>query len=110
MRSGTKLSLFLRVFLPTSTMFHPIHKLYLAACPKFEEVLVNSGVDRVVRWCWENFQCRGVLLIWIRAYCTCSMCGRGLFGQFFSRLSFLFFLPLSGRRPDIYCNTVSKGC
>ena len=20
---------------------------------------------RVVRWCWVNFQCRGVLLIWI---------------------------------------------
>ena len=27
--------------------------------------------------------------------------GGGLFGHFFSRLSFLFFLPLSGRRPDI---------
>ena len=25
----------------------------------------------------------------------------GLFGHFYSRLSFLFFLPLSGRRPDI---------
>ena len=24
----------------------------------------NQG--RVVRWCWLNFQCRGVLLIWIR--------------------------------------------
>ena len=24
------------------------------------------GVGRVVRWCWVNFQCRGVLLIWIR--------------------------------------------
>ena len=27
--------------------------------------------------------------------------GGRLFGQFFSRLSFLFFLPLSGRQPDI---------
>ena len=27
--------------------------------------------------------------------------GGGLFGHFFSRLSFLFFLPLSGRQPDI---------
>ena len=37
-----------------------------------------------------------------RAYCTCSRCGWGLFGHFFSHLSFsLFFLPLSGRRPDI---------
>ena len=38
-----------------------------------------------------------------RAYCACSGCGWGLFGHFFSRLSFLFSfsLPLSGRRPDI---------
>ena len=27
--------------------------------------------------------------------------GVGLFGHFYSRLSFLLFLPLSGRRPDI---------
>ena len=27
--------------------------------------------------------------------------GGGLFGHFFSLLSFLLFLPLSGRRPDI---------
>ena len=38
-----------------------------------------------------------------RAHCACSRCGWGLCGPFFSRLSlfFLFFLPLSGRRPDI---------
>ena len=36
-----------------------------------------------------------------RAYCACSWCGWGLFGHFFSGLSFLFFLPLSGRWPDI---------
>ena len=38
-----------------------------------------------------------------RAYCTCSRCGWGLFGYFFSHLSFLFLLSLSlsGRRPDI---------
>ena len=36
-----------------------------------------------------------------RAYCTYSRCGWGLFGQFYSPLSFLLFLPLSGRRPDI---------
>ena len=34
------------------------------------------------------------------AYCACSRCGWGLFGHFFSITS-LFFLPLSGRRPDI---------
>ena len=36
-----------------------------------------------------------------RAYCACSRCGWGLFGHFYSHLSPLFFLPLSGRRPDI---------
>ena len=43
-----------------------------------------------------------------RAYCACSRCGWGLFGHFFCRLS-SFFLPFFGRRPDIDCNTVSKG-
>ena len=36
-----------------------------------------------------------------RAYCACSRCGWGLFGHFYSRLSFLFSVFLSGRRPDI---------
>ena len=38
-----------------------------------------------------------------RAYCACSRCGWGVVWTFFSRLSFfsLFFLHLSGRRPDI---------
>ena len=30
-----------------------------------------------------------------RAYCSCSGCGWGLFGHFFSRLSFLFSFSLS---------------
>ena len=30
-----------------------------------------------------------------RAYCTCSRCGWGLFGHFFSCLSFLFSFSLS---------------
>ena len=53
-----------------------------------------------------NFQCRGVLLTWIRV-------GQGPFALFVGgggggldifSLSFIiavFFLPLSGRRPDI---------
>ena len=36
-----------------------------------------------------------------RAYCACSRCGWGLFGHFYSRLSFLFSFSLFGRRPDI---------
>ena len=37
-----------------------------------------------------------------RAYCTCSRCGFGCLDIFFlSSVISLFFLPLSGRRPDI---------
>ena len=37
-----------------------------------------------------------------RAYCACSRCGWGLFGHFcLSSITSLFFLSLSGRRPDI---------
>ena len=36
-----------------------------------------------------------------RAYCICSRCGLGLFGNFFSRLSFLLVFSLSGRWADI---------
>ena len=36
-----------------------------------------------------------------RAYCAYRRCGLGLFGHFISRLSFLLFLRLSGRRSDI---------
>ena len=45
------------------------------------------------------------LLIWMigaRTYSACSRCGRGLFRHFFfSSIISFFFLPLSGRRPDI---------
>ena len=45
-----------------------------------------------------------------RAYCACSRCGWGLFGHFFSLVYHLIsFFPLSGRRPDLDKNTVSKG-
>ena len=37
-----------------------------------------------------------------RAYCACSRCGWGSLDIFFlSSITSLFFLPLSGRRPDI---------
>ena len=36
------------------------------------------------------------------AYCACSGCGRRVVWTFFlSSIISLFFLPLSGRRPDI---------
>ena len=45
-----------------------------------------------------------------RAYCANSRCRWGLFGFFFlSSIISLFFLPLSGRPPDIDWNAVSKG-
>ena len=63
------------------------------------------GGGRVVQWCWVNFQCRGVLLIWI-------IVGQGptalVVGAGGGCLD-IFYLTLSGRRPDIDCNTVSKG-
>ena len=37
-----------------------------------------------------------------RAYCACNRCGWGVVWTFFlSSIISLFFLPLSGRRPDI---------
>ena len=52
-----------------------------------------------------NFQCRGVLLIWIIVGQRPTMLAVGAGGgvwTFFSLVySSLFFLPLFGRRPDI---------
>ena len=46
---------------------------------------VYFGDGRVVRWCWVNFQCRGVLLIWIRVgqgpIALAMGAGGGLFGH-----------------------------
>ena len=62
------------------------------------EVLVNplgdlSGGVQVVRWCWVNFQCRGVLLIWIIVgqgpIVLAVGAGGGCLDFFFSSLSFL---------------------
>ena len=58
----------------------------------------------MVRWCWANFQCRGVLLIWIRVGQGPSVLAVGANGGCLDIFSlvyhFSFFLPLSGRRPD----------
>ena len=61
------------------------------------------------RRCWVNFQCRGVLLVWMMVgqgpvalavgaggpVALAVGAGGGLFGHFFSRLSFLFSFSLS---------------
>ena len=66
----------------------------------------------MVRWCWVNFQCRGVLLIWIRVGQGSTALAIGAGGHWtflLSSIVSLFFLPLSGRRPDIDRHIVSKG-
>ena len=58
----------------------------------------------MVRWCWVNFQCRGILLIWIlvgQGPTALAVDEGGVVWTFFSNLSFLLFLPFSGRRSDI---------
>ena len=52
-----------------------------------------------MQWCLVSFQCRGVLLIWSKVGQGPTVlavgAGGGLFGHFFSRLSFLFSFSLS---------------
>ena len=51
------------------------------------------------RRCWVNFQCRGVLLVWMIVgqgpIALAVGAGGGLFGHCFSHLSFLFSFSLS---------------
>ena len=58
-----------------------------------------SRGGRVERRCWVNFQCRGVLLVWMTVgqgpIALAVGAGGGLFGHFFSHLSFLFSFSLS---------------
>ena len=79
----------------------------------YRAVSQREGGGRVVRRCWVNFQCRGVLLIWItvgQGPIVLAVGAGGVVWTFFlSSITSLFFLPLSGRRPDIDWNTVSKG-
>ena len=61
----------------------------------------------MARWCLVNFQCRGVLLIWIivgqRPAALAVGAGGGCLDIFFfSSIISLFFLLLSGTQPDIY--------
>ena len=58
---------------------------------KFVSFKQNRG-GRVMRWCWVNFQCRGVLLIWIRVGqgpAALAVGAGGVVWTFFTRLSFL---------------------
>ena len=59
---------------------------------------VGGGGGRVVRWCWVNFQCRGVLLIWIKVGqgpTALAVGAGGVVSTFFlSSIFSRFFLPL----------------
>ena len=59
----------------------------------------------MVRWCWVNFQCRDILQNWMNigqgSTALAVVAGGGCVDTVFIASIFsLFFLPLSGRRPD----------
>ena len=59
----------------------------------------------MVRRCWVNFQCQGVLLTWLTVEQGPIVLSVGAEGGrldiFLSSTTSLLFLPLSGRRLDI---------
>ena len=63
------------------------------------DVFMKSGGGRVVLWSGVNFQCRGVLLIWVRAgqgpTALAMGAGGGCLDIFYSHLSLLFSISLS---------------
>ena len=70
-----------------------------SALPLAASISVSSFAGgRVVQRYWVNFQCRGVLLIWIivgQGPFALAVGAVGVFGNFFSDLSFLFSFSLS---------------
>ena len=60
---------------------------------------LSVGGGRVVRWSWVNFQCRCVLLVWIRVgqgpTALAVGAGGGCLDFFYFHLSFLFSFFLS---------------
>ena len=73
-------------------------QLLISLISRVRGLLRTRGGGRVVRWSWISFQCRDVLHFGFsraRACCACSRCGWGLFGHFYSPLSFLFSFSLS---------------
>ena len=67
---------------------------------------MGIGGGRVERGYWVNFQCRGVLLVWVIVgqgpIALAVGAGGGCLDIFLSSIFSLFFLPPFGRRPDIY--------
>ena len=76
--------------------------LDLQPAPKMFQMallLLKDGGGWVERRCWVNFQCWGVLLVWMIVgqgpIALAIGAGGGMFGHFFSHLSFLFSFSLS---------------
>ena len=72
-------------------------------CPTIIQIVGRPGTrslggGRVQRRFWVNFQCRSVLLFWITVgqgpIALAVGAAGGLFGHFFSHLSFLFSFSL----------------
>ena len=65
----------------------------------------GGGGGRVVRWCWVNFQCRGVLLIWIivgQGPLALAVGAGGFFWTFFFLVCLFSFLSPSLGDGPIY--------
>ena len=65
----------------------------------------SAGKVKSSRWCWVNFLCRGVQLIWVRIRqgpTALAVGAGGGFGHFSLDYHFSFLSPcLSGGRPNI---------
>ena len=133
MGPGIKLCQFLRILLLTYTSAEVYHlKIFAVSVCRLILLLRsrNFGGGRVVRWCWVNFQCRGVLLIWIIVgqgpIALAVGAGGGLFGIFFSlypfsplspslwetaryRLKYCLKGPLNPKQPTNQSRNFSKG-
>ena len=66
---------------------------------KIVTIYTVQGGGRVERRCWVNFQCRGVLLVWMIVgqgpIALAVGAGGGCLDIFFPHLSFLFSFSLS---------------
>ena len=72
----------------------------------------RGGCGRVVRWCWVNFQYRGILLLdkcKARAYCACSRCGWGFLDNFSLVHHFSFISPSLWETARYRLNYCNKG-
>ena len=72
--------------------------LFLMQCSRQTATTLFAGMGWVGRRCWINLQCRGVLLVWTivgQGPIALALGAWGVFGNFFSRPSFLLSFSLS---------------